>query len=355
MLAGWSGGQDSQFTLFFALVVIAGGVVGRMAGGLFAAAGACAAFLSLPWVTLALTGTVSGISEGMPRPGVTVAFLVIVGVLAGVLGQRVQHADAALARTARELDRVRVDNDAILRHLTTGVFTADAAGRVSYMNPAAEHVLGVRFADAEGRVLEEALPERLMGLTRIMRETLDGRAPRARVELNLATAPGRPLPLGASTSLLVHDSHDPGVVAVFQDLTDVREMERRMRRSETLAEVGALAAGIAHELRNGLNPISGSVECLQREMKLEGENAVLMDLISRESQRLNRFVTDLLSYSRERDLALEPVHLGDHLAEVCEMVSHDPRRPDGRARTDRAGACRMWRCGWTPSRCGRCG
>jgi two-component system sensor histidine kinase PilS (NtrC family) len=328
-LAGWTGGQESQFTLFFALVVITGGVVGRMAGGLFAAAGACAAFLSLPWVSLAMTGEGPALAESLPRPGISLAFLVIVGVLSGVLGQRVQRAHADLARTARELDRVRVDNDVILRHLTTGVFTIDAEGCVSYMNPAAENVLGLRYRDIAGRPLDDALPQRLEGLRRIMGETLSGRAPRARVEISLETEAGRPLPIGASTSLLVHESHEPGAVAVFQDLTEVREMERRVRRSETLAEVGALAAGIAHELRNGLNPISGSVECLQRELTLDGENAVLMNLISRESQRLNRFVTDLLSYSKERDLALAPVDLGEHLAEVCEVVTRDPRRPAG--------------------------
>jgi signal transduction histidine kinase len=106
-------------------------------------------------------------------------------------------------------------------------------------------------------------------------------------------------------------------------------MERRARRNETLAEVGALAAGIAHELRNGLNPISGSVECLQRELKLEGENAVLMGLIATECTRLNRFVSDLLAYSRERDLALEPLMLDDHLSELCEGIARDPRCPAG--------------------------
>lgn len=327
ILAGWTGGQDSQFTLFFALAVIAGGIVGRMAGGLYAAAGACAAFLSLPWIAQGLTGQGPAFGDGIQRPGVSIAFLIIVGVLSGILGQRVQRAHADLARTARELDRVRVDNDAILRHLTTGVFTVDESGAVTYMNPAAEHVLGLRLVEVAGLPIEEALPARLAGLREIMRGTLVRGAPRARVELNVESAAGRPLPLGASTSLLVHESSHAGAVAVFQDLTDVREMERRMRRSETLAELGALAAGIAHELRNGLNPISGSVECLQRELKLDGENAVLMDLISRESQRLNRFVTDLLSYAKERDLALVPVDLADHLSEVCEAVARDPRRP----------------------------
>jgi signal transduction histidine kinase len=129
--------------------------------------------------------------------------------------------------------------------------------------------------------------------------------------------------------VLWHEDQLTGVVAVFQDLTEVREMERRARRNETLAEVGALAAGIAHELRNGLKPISGSVEVLQRELNLEGETADLMDLIARESARLNKFVTDLLSYSRERDLALEPVKLDDHLRELVSTLRHDPRRAPG--------------------------
>lgn len=329
VLAAATGGPESQFTLFLALVVISGGVIGRLQGGLFAAAGACAAYLTLPWATFAMSGQSPALADGLPRPGITLAFLAIVGVLSGVLGQRVQSAHAEIARTTRELDRVRVDNDVILRHLTTGVLTADSNGLVTYANPAAEHVLGLELHDIEGRTLETALPDRLAGLRAIMRETLDGGTPRARVEIELATAAGRPLPIGASTSLLVGEHGPTGAVVVFQDLTAVRDMERRMRRSETLAEVGALAAGIAHELRNGLNPISGSVEYLQRELKPEGESAVLMNLISRESQRLNRFVTDLLTYSKERDLALARTDLGEHLAEICDLVRRDARRPEG--------------------------
>jgi signal transduction histidine kinase len=123
----------------------------------------------------------------------------------------------------------------------------------------------------------------------------------------------------------VHDGELNGVVAVFQDLTEVREMERRARRNQTLAELGALAAGIAHELRNGLNPISGSAECLQRELKLEGENAVLMELIVRECSRLNRFVTDLLNYARERELNVETLDVDGVLAELRDVLGRDPR------------------------------
>ncbi len=322
-VAAHTGGRDSQYVLFFALVVITGGVLARIAGGLFASAGACAAFLALPW--LAGTGSADP-NPLLPKPELLVAFLTMVGVLSGVLGERVHRTRGDLERTARELDRVRIDNDVVLRHLATGVFAVDHHGVVGYLNPAAEQVLGTRAIEARGRHVGVALPERLTPLRDIVVETLRTQRGRARAELLMQGPSGRPLPVGVSTNVLTHEGEMTGVVAVFQDLTEVREMERRARRNETLAEVGALAAGIAHELRNGLKPIAGSVEYLQRELKPTGEVAQLMDLIARESNRLNRFVSDLLSYSRERDLALERTDIGEHLRELVSALRHDPRR-----------------------------
>jgi len=330
VLAALTGGRDSQFMLFFGVVVITGGLLGRIPGGVFAVLGACAAILFMPAVTAGLgVGSSTAVAGALPPPGTLISFLAVVGVLAGVLGDRVRRAREDLEHTARELNRVRLDNDAILRHLTSGVLTVDGDGRVAYLNPAAEQVLGLRTVDACGHPLAQALPERLKTLRAVVADSLERRAPRARAEVLLWGASGKPLPVGISTNLLTHEDRVTGVVAVFQDLTEVREMERRVRRNETLAEVGALAAGIAHELRNGLNPISGSVECLQRELKLEGENAVLMQLIGTECTRLNRFVTDLLTYSRERDLAVEALDLDDHLGDLCDGVARDPRCAQG--------------------------
>jgi PAS domain S-box-containing protein len=218
-----------------------------------------------------------------------------------------------------------VNNDLILRHLTSGVITVDRTGMAAYLNPAAEEILGVVFGDLRGRWVQDSLPERLRPLRDTLMFSLEQARSQNRAEIVVKNAAGVSLVLGISTSLLMHDGAVTGVVAVFQDLTPVRDMERKVRRHETLAEVGALVAGIAHELRNGLNPISGSVECLQRELKLDGENAVLMDLIATESARLNRFVTDLLTYTRERDLVPQPIAIEDRLAEVCEGLMHDSR------------------------------
>lgn len=337
VLSALTGGRESQFQLFFGLVAITAGLLAGVPGGLSAVVGSCVAMLSIPAVGALLR--VARPEELAQAPsGLVIAFLGVVGVLAGVLGGRAKRTREDLENTTRALDRMRLDQDVILRHLTSGVLTVDESGVVVYLNPAAEQVLGVRALALRGQQLAGALPERLAPLRDAILDSLRRRTPRARAELMAGNPSGGPLPLGVSTNVLAHHEGVTGVVAVFQDLTDVRNMERRVRRSETLAEVGALAAGIAHELRNGLNPISGSVDCLQRELKLGGENAVLMQLIATECARLNRFVTDLLSYSRERDLVLETVDLEEQLAELADTLARDPRcRPGIRVRFEPCG------------------
>lgn len=324
-LATYTGGRGSQFVMFYGLVVVAGGLLGGLAGGLGTALAALAAFAWLP----RLASPIGASFDSLVAAELVAAFLAIMGVLAGLLGVRARRAAGDLAETRNELDRVRLDHDAILRHLATGILTVDGDGRVGYLNPAAANVLGLEAGAVQGRPFVQVLPLRLAPLRDLVMESHRTRHGRARAEVEVVALEGRTLPLGISTNVLEHEGRLTGVVAVFQDLTAVRDMERRARRNETLAEIGALAAGIAHELRNGLKPISGSVEVLQRELKLEGESAELMDLVARESGRLNKFVTDLLSYSRERDLVLAPVELEEELRSLVNDLRHDPRRAPG--------------------------
>ena len=335
LLAAVTGAQQSQFVLFYVLVTLAGGSQAGLAGGAATAAGSCLAYLLLPAIAGALP-----IRSDAPEmaaalaPGMLVALLAMLGVLAGILGKRMQSAREDLDRASRELDRVKFDNDVILRHLTSGVITVERGGRISYLNPAAEDVLEVKFGDVVGRPLGTALEARLAPLRDTLTEVLESNRSRLRGEILMRTSGGRELPVGVSTNALTHEGQVTGVVAIFTDLSEVRDMEQRARRNQTLAELGALAAGIAHELRNGLNPISGSVECLQRELRLSGENAQLMELISTECARLNRFVTDLLAYSRERALARETITLEENLAELCEELGRDRRRRSTTVRFD---------------------
>jgi PAS domain S-box-containing protein len=321
-LASITGGRQSPVALVYVLVAITGGLQGGWIGGLVTATAASVAFQLL---NPRGPGLVSPAIASLPAPGMFSVLLLALAVLSAMLRQKVREARERLAHAARELDRVRFDNDVILRHLTSGVITLDGAGTVAYLNPAAEEVLGLRLEGLRGRWVQDALPARLHPLRDTLVAALESHVTQSRGELLLESATAQPLPLGISTNLLTHEGRVTGVVGVFQDLTEVREMEQRALRNQTLAEVGALAAGIAHELRNGLSPISGSVEILQRELKLEGENGQLMELITRECNRLNRFVTDLLAYSRERALVRMPVDLDEVLSELCETLRRDPR------------------------------
>jgi len=114
------------------------------------------------------------------------------------------------------------------------------------------------------------------------------------------------------------------MIALFQDLSEVKALEEKIRRGETLAAIGQLSAGIAHEIRNCLNPISGSVEVLQRELEVKGENARLLDLIVRESERLDRFIKELLDYARERPLRTEAVDAAALAGESVELARRHP-------------------------------
>ncbi|MDP2960550.1 MAG: ATP-binding protein, partial [candidate division Zixibacteria bacterium] len=115
-----------------------------------------------------------------------------------------------------------------------------------------------------------------------------------------------------------------GVIAVFQDLTEAKKIEERMRLQDRLAAVGELSAGIAHEIRNPLASISGSVEVLKNEMKLEGENQKLLELILKESSRLNTILKEFLQYAKSGETSLGRVELKRVVDEVIEIVKKHP-------------------------------
>ena len=131
--------------------------------------------------------------------------------------------------------------------------------------------------------------------------------------------------LGVAGSILRDDAGRPvGNVVIFQNVTDVVEMERELRRSERLAAVGEMAAKMAHEIRNPLAAISGSIQVLQKDLpdgnSGEGEPACLMDIVVRETDRLNDLIADFLHYAHPRPLRIEPVSLSAIVEELFKML-----------------------------------
>jgi two-component system sensor histidine kinase PilS (NtrC family) len=147
--------------------------------------------------------------------------------------------------------------------------------------------------------------------------------PRRRHELKVRRRDGTVLPLGISISLLkVESGERRGVVAIFQDLTEVHHMREKVRRADKMAAIGELSTAIAHEIRAPLASICGSIEMLAEELTLSGDNRKLMELVLKESDRLDRIITDFLEFARLRKPAFEPVDVERCLNEVLMLLRH---------------------------------
>jgi two-component system sensor histidine kinase PilS (NtrC family) len=141
---------------------------------------------------------------------------------------------------------------------------------------------------------------------------------------------GIKVPLGISTSLLSGPDNQPaGIIASFTDLTEWKSLQQKIRVYDRLAAVGQLSAGIAHEIRNPLTSISGSVEVLSNELKLNGSNKKLMDVVITESQRLNKILSEFLLYARIKPAIQSEVDLKLLTSDVTDFISNDERMKPG--------------------------
>jgi two-component system sensor histidine kinase PilS (NtrC family) len=139
--------------------------------------------------------------------------------------------------------------------------------------------------------------------------------------------------LGVSVSPLTNHLNRPiGRIVNFQDLTELRRMEAQVKRAERLAAIGQMAAGVAHEIRNPLASISGSIELLRKTPQLDPDSGALMEIVLREVERLNRLITDLLDYARPRPRVPVPLELGGLLDETVRVFAQDRTAPGVTAR-----------------------
>jgi len=252
-----------------------------------------------------------------------IAFFVV-GLLSGRLAERQTRSDVRLQAARKSLANLRALHERIVASIRSGVVTTDLEGRIYTVNAAAQEITGyseeairgqdssILFGEMKERV-EDALGAAGHGATS------------PRFETSCLTSEGRRLRLGYSISPLNSEAGETtGMVITFQDLTQVRSLEETSRRQDRLAAIGRMAASIAHEIRNPLAAMRGSIQMLRSEVENDSSQAELMEIILRESDRLNQIITDFLSYARPRSLVQARVDVGDLLHQTFSLLRHSP-------------------------------
>ncbi len=209
----------------------------------------------------------------------------------------------------------------ILDNLGSGLVIVDSRGGVRRVNPAAGRILGVDASACAGKDCGEAFADGLKEFADCLLRVGASGSPETRREITISRGERAGVPVGVTVTLLESPSGArDGVIAIFQDLTDVVRMREHVRDTDRLAAVGELSASIAHEIRNPLGSIRGSAELLQGELDIDGTQKQLLDLILKESGRVNRIITDFLAFARMRPTQQRPVDIGGFLDNVAFQI-----------------------------------
>lgn len=332
MVVYFTGGMRSPYNSLYLMTIISAALSYRLVGTLLIAACASFSFWAVVWTEAGKHATrlwsweVWETLRHMPDEDFYTVFLrlcifFLCAFAGGYLAERLYSRDEALAHTSEALKIAKLETGDILKHLRSGVLTLDLGGHIVYFNHAAEDILAIPEKNVRGRTLRDALGADYPVLADRLDWIVATQQMDSRTELTITRRDGRSLPVGISTSVLSGGNGKPrGVIAVFADLTEVKQIEEKMRRQDRLAAIGELSAGIAHEIRNPLAAISGSVEVLRNDLDVSGENAKLLDLIVRESQRLNKILSDFLLYARMTPVVTGRVCVETVLSEVFEIA-----------------------------------
>jgi len=250
-----------------------------------------------------------------------IAFLVV-GLLSARLAERQSRSDVRLKAAKQSLATLRALHERIVESIRSGLVTTDLQGRIYSFNAAAAEITGYQEADVRGQDASIFFGD----IKEIIANSVDaGRVGEAspRFEANCLTADGLRLRLGFSISPLFSENGDTtGTVITFQDLTHIRALEETSRRQDRLAAIGRMAASIAHEIRNPLAAMRGTIQMLRADMEGQSSQTELMEIILRESDRLNRIISDFLSYARPRSIIQSKIDVGELLVQTFTLLRH---------------------------------
>jgi two-component system sensor histidine kinase PilS (NtrC family) len=314
-----TGGAESPYVFLYALSIVGAGALSYRRGAATVTLASISSLIAVSLLAWTQAFELPALSQihpwdqtgvGLVRTlGINLAALVGVGALSFLFGDQLQRGVETLATTRKAAAELLTLHEDIVRSLSSGLITIAPDGIVLTANAAAADILGQPPALA-GQPIDKLMP----GLSALI---ATGHGELRRADFTLA----EDLTIGVTVSPLRDVRNQViGRVVNFSDLTELRRLEAQSRRSERLATVGQLAAGVAHEIRNPLASISGSIELLRQGPASSDDDRTLMAIVHREIQRLNVLIGDLLDYANPRPPQLVDFDLGVMVEETLHVA-----------------------------------
>ncbi|MEX0979477.1 MAG: ATP-binding protein, partial [Gemmatimonadota bacterium] len=311
-----TGGGESNFAWLYILVISSGALLLPLPGGVLI--GAFASMLYFADIVWGHAETFSGAVV------LQISLFALVALATGQLGDRLRRAGLALGVVETELRRLRLDTTEILGSIATGVLTIDSAGRMIYMNAAAEHLLGLNANQWVGAPILVAVESVAPGFGTLLRRSLEERLTLDRYKTT-ARRNEEEVVLGVSTTVREGEGEiASSVTAIFQDITDLERLAELDRRNERLEAVAELSASMAHEIKNPLASIRSAVEQFTNPDLLVDDRALLVRMVVNESDRLSRLLSEFIDFSRLKMGEIERVDLAAIVREAVALARQHP-------------------------------
>jgi two-component system, NtrC family, sensor histidine kinase PilS len=314
-----TGGIDSSLNFLYPLVIVVASMLLPRAWSYLSAALAFILFGAV--LELDYYGLVPSYSTSHPKLKALQVVIFVnlfayfaIAYLASLLVSKLRQADVQLKNASGALENLQALHENIVQSMSGGVITTGPDGRITLVNRAAQQLLEIADEELRGRsvagLFQDPLPH------------IGAGHGDAEVRYIAASTGFRKTFRVMVSALNLNNCGEVGFVYAFDDLTEIRRLEREVRMQDRLAAVGRLAAAIAHEIRNPLTSIAGSVSMLSDSSALTPEEKNLLGIVTRESDRLNAIITDFLAYSRGKQYRFERVDLIPLIEDTLTLIEH---------------------------------
>jgi len=260
---------------------------------------------------------------------INIASFFSVAYLSSILNNRLRLIKDELQTKSIDLQKLQEFHRNVVQNMVNGLMTTDLEGRVTAVNVACESITGFPMKESIGKYCYQLLP--MDELSRLFTYKGDSISMPYHMEGECTRKDGEAVLISLKISHLLSSEADPkknleqqveGYICVFEDRTEIHNMEEKMKQSEQMAAVGKFSAGLAHEIRNPLASLSGSIQVLKETLEIDADQQRLMDIVLKETGRVNDIVSDFLSYAQPRKSKTTVIDLTQLLQDIVILMKN---------------------------------